>query len=59
MSCYPLNYASPDKELQEEIDTAQYKLSADGIELTPVTGRQRTVRRYIFQALYISGNMSS
>ena len=53
MSCYPLNYESPYEELQEEIDTAQYKLSVDVIELTPVTGRQRTIRRFIYIYIYI------
>ena len=55
MSCYPLNHESPEEELQEELETAHYKLSVDGIEFTPVTGRRRTVRRYIFQAFLQKG----
>ena len=42
MNCYPLNTESHEKDLHDDLKTANYQLSVDGIEFTPVSGSQKT-----------------
>ena len=55
MSCYPLDYLCPDDEMKEELEPANYQLSFDGLEFTPISGRKRTVLRYIYKAFLKTG----
>ena len=54
MSCYPLDYYCPDDEMKEELETVNYRLTVDGLEFTPISGRKRTctvtfIRRFLKQ----------
>ena len=55
MSCYPLDYSCPHDEMKEELETANYQLTVDGLEFTPISGRKRTVRCYIYKAFLKTG----
>ena len=55
MSCYPFDYTCPNGEMKEELETANYQLTVDGLEFTPVIGRKKTVRRYTYKALLKTG----
>ena len=55
MSCYPFEYTCPSDEMKEELEIANYQLTVDGLEFTPVIGRKKTVRRYIYKAFLKTG----
>ena len=55
MSCHPLDYSCPDDEMKEKLETANYQLTVDGSEFTPISGRMRRVRRYIYKAFLKTG----
>ena len=55
MSCYPFDYTCPNDEMKQELETANYQLTVDGLEFTPIIGRKKTVRRYAYKAFLKTG----
>ena len=41
--------------MKGELERANYQMTVDGLEFTPISGRKRTVRRYIYKAFLKTG----